>query len=278
MEPLFHNRTRMAESIPRKLIAEGKPFLLPVYYLMLLSDLAAEGIANSGSYRFADHVYAAKASGKWGIGLLLDWIMLRMPAATAMRSRYTYSKAEIRRLVAERGVTASQLNILAVPSGLARELFEVADELRRDNSAALAKIRWHGLDLDGELVEWLRETSAAGGYGMSFSQGDALDPAAYPQHYDMIVSLGLAEFVDDALLLEFYKLAHGKLLPGGRLVTSGMRPHKLSDYLLRNIGELHTTYRTTRQLRDIATAAGFKRLRTHIDKTGLQTMIICEGA
>ena len=50
----LHNRTRTSASIPRKLLREGKLHLLPVYALMRTSDLAREGIENSGSYRFAD--------------------------------------------------------------------------------------------------------------------------------------------------------------------------------------------------------------------------------
>ena len=57
----LHNRTRTSESIPRKLLREGKLHLLPIYALMRTSDLAREGIENSGSYRFADHVYRNEA-------------------------------------------------------------------------------------------------------------------------------------------------------------------------------------------------------------------------
>ena len=60
----LHNRTRTSTSIPRKLLREGKLHLLPVYALMRTSDLAREGIENSGSFRFADHVYRNEASGR----------------------------------------------------------------------------------------------------------------------------------------------------------------------------------------------------------------------
>jgi len=51
------NRTRQSASIPRRLVTEGKYHLLPVYALLTTSDLAREGIRNSGSFRFADHIY-----------------------------------------------------------------------------------------------------------------------------------------------------------------------------------------------------------------------------
>ena len=42
----LHNRTRTSESIPRKLLRQGKLHLLPIYALMRTSDLAREGIEN----------------------------------------------------------------------------------------------------------------------------------------------------------------------------------------------------------------------------------------
>lgn len=276
MESVFYNRTRQAPSIPRKLIKEGRPYLLPLYYLLLTSELAAEGIRNSGSYRFADHVYAGKPAGRFGVGWLLDAIMLRMPSARSFRARYQYSKAEVHRLVRERFGDSSRLDILAVPAGLARELFEAAGELRREDAAGYDRVRWHGIDLDPDLVGRLRSMAAAQGYPMEFHCGDALDPAAYQQTYDMVISLGLAEFVPDDKLLSFYRLVRGRLKPGGRFVTSGLRPHRLSDYLLRNIGDLHTFYRSSEQLRELAQQAGFSSGRTYKDATGLLSMLVCE--
>jgi hypothetical protein len=53
-----------------------------------------------------------------------------------------------------------------------------------------------------------------------------------------------------------------------------MRPHKLSDYLLRNVADLQTTYRSPESLRGLARQAGFEQISTYEDRTGLQTMLI----
>src|SRR5215212_10104789 len=86
------NRTRVSRSIPRRLVAERKFHLLPVYALLRTSDLAREGIENSGSFRFADHVYRAKASGRYGLGVLLDGVLLRLRGARSMRNRFFHSQ------------------------------------------------------------------------------------------------------------------------------------------------------------------------------------------
>ena len=266
----FHNRTRRTASIPRRLVREGKLHLLPVYYLGLTTALGREAIENSGSYDFADHIYGNRPAGQFLVGYLLDALFLNLKSARSFRSRYLYARSEIQRLIVER---ADPIDVLAVPCGLARELFEVSTWLANDRPKQ--QVRLIGMDLDPELVSRLAGTSRRLGMGIEFVCGDALSADAYPaQPFDGIVSLGFTEFLDDTLVAAFYRLAHGKLKPGGRLVTSGMRPHKLSDYLLRNVADLQTCYRSAETLRGLARQAGFEQLSTYEDRTGLQTMLI----
>jgi hypothetical protein len=266
----FHNRTRRTASIPRRLVREGKLHLLPVYYLGLTTALGKEAIENSGSYDFADHIYGNRPAGRFLIGYLLDALFLNLKSARALRSRYRYARSEIQRLIAER---ADPIDVLAVPCGLARELFEVSAWLAAERPNR--QVRLCGMDLDQELVKRLDITSRRLGSGIEFVCGDALSAGAYPtQAFDGIISLGFTEFLDDTLAAAFYRLAHGKLKPGGRFVTSGMRPHKLSDYLLRNVADLQTSYRSAGTLRGLARQAGFEQISTYEDRTGLQTMLI----
>jgi hypothetical protein len=266
----FHNRTRRTASIPRRLVREGKLHLLPVYYLGLSTELGKEAIENSGSYDFADHIYGNRPSGRFLIGYLLDALFLNLKAARALRSRYLFARSEIQRLIDER---VDPVDVLAVPCGLAREMFDVAGWLAAERRAK--QVRLCGMDLDQPLVNRLAATSRRLGSGIEFVGGDALSTDAYPpQAFDGIVSLGFTEFLDDALAAGFYRLVYVKLKPGGRFVTSGMRPHKLSDYLLRNVADLQTSYRSAETLRGLARQAGFEQISTYEDRTGLQTMLI----
>ncbi len=266
----FYNRTRRTPSIPRRLLREGKLHLLPVYYLGLTTELGKEAIENSGSYDFADHIYGNRPGGRFLIGYLLDAIFLNLKSSRSFRSRYLYARSEIQRLIAER---PDPVDVLAVPCGLARELFDVSDWLT--DTLPSRQVRLCGMDLDRGLVTGLVDTGRRRGSGIEFVCGDALSADAYPtRSFDGIVSLGFTEFLDDALAVAFYRLAHSKLKVGGRLVTSGMRPHKLSDYLLRNVADLQTSYRSAETLRGLARQAGFEQISTYEDRTGLQTMLI----
>ena len=51
------NFTRQTADLPAKFRSQGRWDLLALYHILQLSDFAREGIAHSGSYRFADHLY-----------------------------------------------------------------------------------------------------------------------------------------------------------------------------------------------------------------------------
>jgi hypothetical protein len=292
----FHNRTRRSASIPARLIEEGRFYLVPLYYLLLSSDLAREGIANSGSFAFADHVYAGRPSGRFGVGLLVDALFLSTPSARAMRFRCTAARDEILRFV---GSTESSVTrVLAVPCGLARELFEAGAVLRTGQEVVDATglrtgtravptdgwntiqanlrttVEWYGVDLDAELIGSLRAQTKSHD-GFLFQVGDAFDPSAYSSGpFSAIVSTGFGEFLDDAQLVKFLATAREQLSDGGILITSAMGPSRFSDYLLRNLGEIHTHYRSAGHIVDLVSCAGFPTCRYYQDATGLQTMVV----
>ena len=85
---LANNRTRRSRSIVRKLLREGNLHWLPVYAVVMQSDLGREGIINSGSYRFADHIYRNQPSGRGPVGRWIDALLLAMPATQAFHRRY----------------------------------------------------------------------------------------------------------------------------------------------------------------------------------------------
>ena len=270
----FHNRTRQSVSIPRRLLREGKFHLIPVYYLMQTSELAREGIKNSGSYRFADHIYQGRPQGKFLIGYFLDALLLRLKSARSFRARHLYAKAEIKSFIQNAGATQRSLDILSVPCGVPRELFEAAETLKTENQAAYENVKWSGLDLDEALIHQLRQNRETSQHHMAFWSGDALSEAAYPIDYDLVISMGFTDFLDDEGVLHFYQRVYNHLKPGGRFITSGMQPHRFADYLLRNVAELHTVYRSGRQLRRLCQQAGFKQMTTYSDVNQLLTMLI----
>jgi hypothetical protein len=282
------NRTRRSESIPRRLVAEGKYHLLPVYALLTTSDLAREGIRNSGSFRFADHIYRNEASGRYGVGRVLDRVLLKLRGARSMRSRFFHSRREVLRAVREMAddalvrsrlasteTKAGHTLIVSVPCGIARDLLEVAETLWMIEPALYGHVDIIGIDLDPEALD-LSRTLTRDHPKFEFRCVDALGPRSLPDGVDIIVSLGFGEFLSDDVLLDFYRRCHASLRGEGRLITSAMDRDRISDYLARELAELHTHYRSTEQLTELLKSAGFKMIRTTRDKVGLQTLAVAE--
>jgi SAM-dependent methyltransferase len=277
----LHNRTRTSESIPRKLLRQGKLHLLPVYALMRTSDLAREGIENSGSYRFADHVYRNEPSGRFGIGRALDAVLLRMRGARSMRNRFLHTQREIvaaaraceARGGADPGAATAPFRVLSIPCGIARDLVLAARALERELPALYARSTFFGVDLDPAPLDVSRDLAGRDDHYF-FTRGDALDATSFPSELDVITSTGLGEFLSDDLLVKFYRNCHDRLRPGGTFVTSSMQADRVADYLMRQLAELHTHYRRGDEIVRWLHAAGFHEATMRQDDVGLQTLVV----
>jgi SAM-dependent methyltransferase len=265
------NQTRYSDSIPRRLLKE-KVYLLPLYYLALLSDLAKEGMENSGSYRFADHIYRARPSGRLGVGALVDRALLSLPACRSFRNRYLHSRDQILEYV--RSTARDEYRILSAPCGIPRDLLEAAVFLRRTDPSRIEKTRFYGLDIDPAALADARSLAAADRVsGFEFIRADAFDRNAYPPELDVVTSSGFAEFLEDEDLIRFYAVCHGALRPGGMLITSASVRHRIADYMLTNLAELLTHYRDEAALDRIFSRTPFRDVVMRRDPVGYQILI-----
>jgi SAM-dependent methyltransferase len=269
----FFNRTRASASIERKLLRQGRPLGVLIYWLVRDSDLGREGIEHSGSYRFADHIYRNIPSGRGRFGRWLDGKFLAMPAVRSFRNRFLAARDALCQFLTDRAGAGKRLDILSAPAGIPRELAEGARLFRERTGRSLDGVTFHGVDLDAELLEKDKRFAEENGLpNFTPHPGDALDRATYPDGADFITCTGLAEFLEDAQLAQLYRIFFDVLRPGGLLVTSGMRRVWLSEYLLR-LAELRTHYRTAPQLEAIVRAAGFTNVATRVDEFGIQTIL-----
>ncbi len=272
----FYNKTRISKSILRKLIVNKKFHLIPLYFLMMTSYLGKECISNGGSYKFADHIYAGKPKGKYVIGYLVDFIFLRLKSAHSFKFRYLSARREIDHFI--RNINKKEnIHIAAIPSGYAREIFDIANQLKKENHPKHENIEWHLLDLDKKLLKEVKKRNELN-HKINYWQRDALSNSTYNRikKLDLVVSMGFTEFLTDNQTLKFYKIMNKQLNKGGIFITSGMVAHKLSEYLLRNIAELKTSYRSKDELINLAKKSGFRLQKVYQDKNLIQTMMVLE--
>lgn len=265
------NFTRCSASIPRRLIGERAFHLLPVYYLLSLSDLGREGIQHSGSFRFADHIYAGAPGGRTALGRWIDAALLATPAAQAFRRRYQRAQIAVRDALQAARSHDSPLRVLAVPCGLPRDIVELAGALDREDCRLSKRIEYHGMDIDPVAIHFADRMTRHSPLGAAmYHRGNALAAGDYPRvPFHVVVSTGLGEFLDDEELATFYSCVYGVLEPGGIFYTSATDKDRRSDTLLR-LAEIVTHYRTAADLERALGQLPWSRVRIERDTTGLQ--------
>ena len=264
----FYNRTRRSPSISRKLLGSGRLLELPIYWLLRTSDLAREGFENSGSCRFADHIYVNQPSGSYGVGHWLDACLLKMPAVRAFRARYFMARDELGRFLQERAGSADGIDVASVPCGIPRELVAAAEKYRAEGGH-VTSVRFHGVDLHPQVLSDAMEFAKRSSVALVPHQGDALDISTYAGRFDFITSTGFGEFLDDEKLARLYSIFYEVLRPGGVMVTSAMRQTRVAGYLL-DLAELHVHYRSAEEIAGLARSAGFVHIDTSHDRSGIQ--------
>jgi hypothetical protein len=273
-EMQHRNFTRRSPSIPRKLLRQGALHLIPLYYLVKLSDLGREGIEHSGSFRFADHIYRGTPSGRTALGRWIDARLLAMPAAQAFRRRSEHAQSVVRLALESLPRGTHPLRVLAVPCGIPRDMINLSRRLRSENPALLSRIEYHGFDIDHHVLTVAsRLTSQCGLASAHYHRGDALNPDDYPRlKFHVVISTGLGEFLRDDELAAFYARVYDGLESGATFYTSATARDWRSDVFLR-IAELVTIYRDQSELERILRGFPWRRLVLSRDPSGLQTFV-----
>jgi len=153
------NVTRRRASIARKLVRERSFHLLPVYYLLTLSDLGMEAIEHTGSHRFADHIYVGRPRGRTALGRWIDALLLAMPAARAFRRRCAEAQRAMRRVLESCAQSDTTVRVLAVPCGIPRDLIELVRTLEGSQPSLLQHLEYHGMDSDPDVLAEARKVA-----------------------------------------------------------------------------------------------------------------------
>lgn len=270
------NFTRRTADLSGKFRRKREFGFLALYHLLRLSDLGKEGIERSGSYRFADHIYADRASGRGVVGRVLDRLLLNLPATRALRQRCAESTAAMHRALFAHEATrlVAPFRILTVPCGLPRDVANFADSIGAERPLADPRFEYTGMDLDPEVVTAARDFLAHAAVRQArWVEGDALSSEAFPPgEFHFISSTGLGEFLDDSALLRFYANVHRHLASGGVFFTSATAHEPRSDALLQAF-ELRSHYRNEPQMAALLETLSWRTVRYTHDRSGLQTFI-----
>jgi SAM-dependent methyltransferase len=270
------NFTRRTKSFVKKFAREGRFHLIPVYWLLRLSDFAREGMEHSGSYRFADHMYQGVPSGRGFLGRWIDSILLKLPSTRSMRQRCFASRDAMTDAFAAHRATheSDPFRILTIPSGLPRDARDFVAQITTKEPNATAGIEYIGIDLDPEVIDAARTFLVGSAFrNPEVRLGNALDASCYPAtppHF--IASTGLGEFLQDEELARFYQNVFDALAPGGTFFTSAAASGRRTKALLQAF-ELDAHYRTSADIERILARQAWESVEITRDAVGLQTFV-----
>jgi hypothetical protein len=241
--------------------------------LFAMSDLASEGIANGGSFRFADHLYKGAPSGRFLLGYWLDSVFMRMPAASAFRRRYLHARTTMIDCIRARA-PMGRVRVLTVPCGIPRDIVEAVEMVDRQAPGLLDAVEYVGMDIDPRALRVAEEFAANRGFrNAAFHQGNALVRRDYPSgRFHFISSTGLTEFLDDREVRALFANVYEALESEGTFYTSASAPDALSMALLRAI-KLNARYRSQEEIDGHLRALPWKSVKYVVDSTGLQTFV-----
>lgn len=174
-----------------------------------------------GDFEMMNHVYGERLCSPTAMGRYWDHYFLQNAYAEAVRGRKDQMVRLLRQAVA--GFQGPALRILNLPCGPARdvqELVQLAD-LRRDLPVEI-------LCVDQDLEALAYAVGAVRGappnVRVGFQQGDILGYVRRPERhaaalgrFDLVYSIGLADYLPDKLLAKMIRFTWDLLRDGGRL-------------------------------------------------------------
>jgi len=207
--------------------------------LLFLSDYGREIITRKYDAFATDRAYANKPSGKWLIGKIVDWMVLRQDTHVALRERLEIvtdelaNSTKITRLEGHHPV-----RLVSGPCGLVRDLCQTWQRLDEQGERPWEWLEIAGLDLDfsGEVLAEADRRAKAANVPLTLTKQDLLDTDSLrrllgDQEVTVFLSMGLTVWLDDASRKRFFEGLYLLIAPGGMLVVDNFRRHASSRFL-----------------------------------------------
>ncbi len=200
-----------------------------------------------GSALVMDRIYANRPAGRSAFGRFVDRAVHASPAARAVRHRAL--------LVADAASAMAPQTLLSVPCGSAPD------------AALIGAPDTTLVDPDPEA----RRLAALACPEATVTDGTVERCPVGP--FDVVLYVGLSEYLDDAELVGHLEILRGRLAPDGALVTSTTVEHPDRARMADWMGWL-TRARTSDALVALLDAAGYSVESRGTDPTGIQSVLV----
>ena len=231
----------------------------------------------AGDFETINMIYQNEVAGDGRIGPLIDRWVLAQSAATAVRQRRGTLKNHIARIKAAQPA-AAPVNITSLAVGPGREFFD-ALESDKDRNLFIT-----GVDIDPESLNFVAARAAELDVSnrLRLIQGNIIRMARgkqaveIPQQH-MVYSVGLMDYLEDAIVVTCIDWMFDMLLPGGEVIIGnfdGENPDKaVQDYIM----EWVLIHRSPDELRELFARSKFGNRPVEVlsDTTKVQLFARC---
>jgi SAM-dependent methyltransferase len=245
--------------------------------------MTSTGIRMSFEYGFTsgktlDYIYANKASGKYGIGILLDRMYLSHRGWRVIRQRKQNLETLMQEALNRLAENEKPFQIMDIASGPGRYMLDVAGRNRDKNLRILCR------DFDPRWVEEGNQKARSEGLeNVTFEQADAFDEKSYEplrRSQDLVIASGFYDWItEDAKVRKSMALVFGAVRDGGYFVFTNQSGHVDMEMVTRifvdfNQQPLQMTVRSAEQMNGWTQEAGFQVIRTLSDKWGYYSVTL----
>lgn len=221
---------------PGELGARVQREILP--YLMLTENgerWYAKPRGYAGDFFSIERIYENVGRGTGRLGPLLDRCFLDMPAAQAVRNRRGLLREEVEKTIAGKAEGAAKVTSLAC--GPARELFDCFDALPDPS-----RLHATGIDIDFQALAFAGDLRARKKLGrhLRLENANLVYLATGRQQLelppqDLIYSIGLIDYFDDAFVVRLLDWIHDRLAPGGRVILGNFHPDNPTKAMMDHV-------------------------------------------
>jgi extracellular factor (EF) 3-hydroxypalmitic acid methyl ester biosynthesis protein len=208
----------------------------------------------AGDFLTIAKIYDDVATGHGIVDALIDRCFLNLPAARAVQNRRSLLSDEIRATIAWSAHRPVRITSLAC--GPAREVFDLG--ARPDLVATL-------LDIDDAALSYCAAHRSRAGIAeeaMPLIEANLMHIALGRrrfdlQNQDLVYSIGLIDYLGDALVVKLLDYIHTTLRPGGRVILGNFHTRNPTKAFMDHVLEWKLIHRSEADMRRLFTASAF---------------------
>ena len=255
--------------------------LLP--YLMLAESAErfySKPRGYAGDYWSIELMYRNVPTGTGRIGPLIDRCFLEAPPCAAVRNRRGLLAEEISAIIMQRDGAPAAVTSLAC--GPAAEVFDVLASLEDPG-----RVRFTLLDIDLQALAFVadrrdrlklrKSVDLVAENLIHLSLGRSQTRI---ENQDLVYSIGLIDYFDDALVVRLMDLVHDMLRPGGRVILGNFHPRNPAREFSNHVLEWRLIHRTEEDMNRLYPASRFGRPCTALrfEQEGINLFATCVKA